>query len=123
MSDAESKLSAGGWTGHTRGYSRTESGFSAGGFSQAPLVPEGKSDELESEAPPLEKPVEEMIVQEQDADGNIYPGTFGLTILVIGLCLSVFLISLDRTIITTVSLASLLNFTLLTSAGDSFHHI
>lgn len=42
----------------------------------------------------------------QELDAEIeYPGTLALTILTIGLCLSVLLISLDRTIITTVRLS------------------
>jgi hypothetical protein len=38
-----------------------------------------------------------------EEDDNVYPGPLGLIILSIGLMLCVFLISLDRTIITTVS--------------------
>lgn len=43
-----------------------------------------------------------------DGDEIVYPGPLKLSILVIGIALSVFLISLDRTIITTVSISSLL---------------
>lgn len=40
---------------------------------------------------------------EDDEDENRYPGPLALFILITGIALSVFLISLDRTIITTVS--------------------
>ena len=36
------------------------------------------------------------------ADGSQYPGPLALTFLTIGICLSVFLVSLDRTIVATV---------------------
>jgi hypothetical protein len=38
-----------------------------------------------------------------EEDDNVYPGPLGLSMLIIGIALSVFLISVDRTIITTVS--------------------
>lgn len=44
------------------------------------------------------------LTKEEDEDENIYPKPLGLFILITGIALSVFLISLDRTIITTVSL-------------------
>lgn len=37
-----------------------------------------------------------------EGEEDIYPRRLALTLIIIGLCLSVFLISLDRTIITTV---------------------
>lgn len=37
-----------------------------------------------------------------ESQTQIYPGPVPLSILIVGLCLSVFLVSLDRTIITTV---------------------
>lgn len=51
------------------------------------------------------------MIEEDDKDENIYPKPLGLFLLVTGIALSVFLISLDRTIITTVSLTKFrLNF-------------
>jgi len=41
--------------------------------------------------------------EEKEEDENVFPGPLPLSILIIGIALSVFLISLDRTIITTVS--------------------
>jgi hypothetical protein len=38
-----------------------------------------------------------------EEDDNVHPGPLGLSMLIIGIALSVFLISVDRTIITTVS--------------------
>jgi hypothetical protein len=46
---------------------------------------------------------------EGDEDENNYPGPLALSILIIGIALSVFLISLDRTIITTVSHSTAFN--------------
>lgn len=46
---------------------------------------------------------EEKATQKEEEDDNIYPGPLGLTFLSIGLMLCVFLIALDRTIITPVS--------------------
>jgi len=56
-------------------------------------------------------------------DENHYPGLLGLGILITGIALSVFLISLDRTIITTVSCSILYvaRERELISAGDSIH--
>lgn len=45
-----------------------------------------------------------------EEDEIVYPGPLKLFILVFGIALSVFLISLDRTIITTVSLFSFLHY-------------
>jgi len=56
----------------------------------------------------IEKPVAH-IPNTHATEGNdesIYPNPLGLGFLIVGLCLSVFLISLDRTIITTVRLTS-----------------
>jgi hypothetical protein len=41
-----------------------------------------------------------------EGEENVYPGPLALALIILGLCLSVFLISLDRTIITTVSVLS-----------------
>jgi hypothetical protein len=68
----------------------------------------GKYKEIEISAPKLEEDVsgKEPKVEEephnQHGDGDIYPSPLGLFLLVTGIALSVFLISLDRTIITTV---------------------
>jgi hypothetical protein len=43
------------------------------------------------------------VERKEEDDENTYPGPLGLFILITGIALSVFLISLDRTIITTVS--------------------
>jgi hypothetical protein len=43
-----------------------------------------------------------------DDDDAEYPGPLPLTLIIIGICLSVFIISLDRNIITTVSIRTLL---------------
>jgi hypothetical protein len=73
----------------------------------------GKYKEIEIDAPKLEevggleketKAEEEL--NNQHEDGNIYPGPLGLFLLVTGIALSVFLISLDRTIITTVRISN-----------------
>jgi hypothetical protein len=72
----------------------------------------GKYKEIEVGGPKLEEDVsgKEPKVEEepnnQYDDGNIYPGPLGLFLLVTGIALSVFLISLDRTIITTVRFSS-----------------
>jgi hypothetical protein len=60
---------------------------------------------LEEDASGKEPKVEEE-PHIQHEDGNIYPGPLGLFLLVTGIALSVFLISLDRTIITTVRISS-----------------
>jgi len=93
------------------GYVRTGSRSSRSGIgsSDAPLlksqegsinegIPEKKQDEENN----VEKKENERIVQEIDEEGKVYPRPLPLTLIIIGLCLSVFLISLDRTIITTV---------------------
>lgn len=60
---------------------------------------------------------------EEKGDVNVYPGPLPLTILIIGLCLSVFLISLDRTIITTVYLCPIpLSSSILNAIGHSIHY-
>jgi len=73
----------------------------------------GKYKEIEIGAPKLkevgglEKETKaEEEPNNQPEDGNIYPGPLGLFLLVTGIALSVFLISLDRTIITTVRISS-----------------
>jgi hypothetical protein len=73
----------------------TQSGFSTHIYSDAPT---GKDDRL-----PRRGRMEDVGFEYEDEEQNVYPGPLPLTILIIGLCLSVFLISLDRTIITTVS--------------------
>jgi len=82
--------------------SRTESGLSSQNYPQsysdAPLFHGTKEDESEAAPSVVEK--KEGAIND---DGNVYPSTLGLSILIVGLCLSVFLISIDRTIITTVS--------------------
>jgi hypothetical protein len=40
--------------------------------------------------------------EEREEEEKVYPRPLATTLIIIGLCLSVFLISLDRTIITTV---------------------
>lgn len=72
----------------------TQSGVSAQVYSETPLDVE---DHRQESAERLES-------QEAKEEGDeiVYPGALPLAILIIGLCLSVFLISLDRTIITTV---------------------
>lgn len=44
--------------------------------------------------------------EEREGEDNPYPRPLALTLIIIGLCLSVFLTSLDRTIITTVRIQS-----------------
>lgn len=39
----------------------------------------------------------------EDEGEHQYPGPFALTLIIIGICLSVFIISVDRNIVTTVS--------------------
>jgi len=58
----------------------------------------------EIEAPVTPPEVEEIkeVAKEEEDEVN-YPGPLGLFILITGIALSIFLISLDRTIITTVS--------------------
>jgi len=63
--------------------SRAESSFGGGGFEKIA-------------GPSIDRTVGEE-------DESIYPNSLELGFLILGLCLSVFLISLDRTIITTVS--------------------
>ncbi|KAG0645906.1 Roquefortine meleagrin synthesis T [Hyphodiscus hymeniophilus] len=58
-----------------------------------PVADEQKKEET--------KRLEDEMAAGDDEDDIIYPGPIPLSILIIGLCLSVFLISLDRTIITT----------------------
>ena len=53
--------------------------------------------------PPLERPPLSIPSSEKKEDLTEYPGPLKLTILIIGICLAVFLNSLDRTIITTVN--------------------
>jgi hypothetical protein len=73
----------------------------------------GKYEEIKIGGPKLEEDVSgkepkvEEVPHNRHEDGNIYPGPLGLFLLVTGIALSVFLISLDRTIITTVRLSSL----------------
>lgn len=58
-----------------------------------------------------------------DDDNTEYPGPFALTLIIIGICLSVFIISLDRNIITTVRTQPLhMNLNVLTGAGNSRNH-
>ena len=73
----------------------TKSAVSTQIYSDTPLAPE---DHTQKTAERLEGKNETG-----EDDDIVYPEPFPLTILIIGLCLSVFLISLDRTIITTVS--------------------
>lgn len=97
------------------GYLRAGSGSNSSGIgsSDAPLldsqessisgvIPEKKQDEEKAAA----KKEEGKSIEERDDEGNLYPGRLPLTFIIIGLCLSVFLISLDRTIITTVRIQS-----------------
>jgi len=51
---------------------------------------------------PSSTPDAEKAVEEEDQDDTVYPGPLGLALLSIGLMLCVFLIALDRTIITPV---------------------
>jgi len=63
---------------------------------------EGRWKEIEPVTPPGEEAKNQP--REEDGEGEVnYPGPLGLFILITGIALSVFLISLDRTIITTVS--------------------
>lgn len=75
-----------------------------------PGVPEGEAGELQSTKDPEAENSSQPAGNQADEDEpvNNYPSSLGLTVLIIGLCLSVFLISLDRTIITTVSRYGLL---------------
>jgi hypothetical protein len=60
----------------------------------------GRGQETEKEAEnEAEGGIGPGVVEDEE---SIYPGRVALTLIIIGLCLSVFLISLDRTIITTV---------------------
>ena len=72
----------------------TQSGVSTQIYSETPLAVE---DHRQASAERLESQD-----AQEEGDEIVYPGPLPLTILIIGLCLSVFLISLDRTIITTV---------------------
>jgi len=70
--------------------------------------PEGEKEKEAEEANKAETGGEgeggEENESETENEEPIYPGPWALTFLLIGLCLSIFLISLDRTIITTVSI-------------------
>lgn len=91
----------------------TQSGVSTQVYSDTPLVNE---DDRQDTTERLEE-------QAETEDENVYPGPLPLTILIIGLCLSVFLISLDRTIITTVySLSSHPSTLMLIGAGYPIYH-
>lgn len=75
----------------------TQSGVSTQIYSDTPLAPD---DYKQDTAKPLD--AQDRTEEEEDDDENVYPGPLPLAMLITGLCLSVFLISLDRTIITTV---------------------
>lgn len=93
----------------------TQSGVSTQIYSEAPLVTEENRQEA----------AEKLEIESDggaEDDENDYPGPLPLTILVIGLCLSVFLISLDRTIITTVCLYHPPCSLMLIVAGHSIHY-
>lgn len=69
-----------------------------------------KQAEVDERPPPelpVDEPSQETLVGEEvkteEEDETKYPGPLGLFILITGIALSIFLISLDRTIITTVS--------------------
>jgi len=51
--------------------------------------------------PDLEENRPDETVSKAAEDGK-YPGSLALALLIIGICLSVFLVSLDRTIVATV---------------------
>lgn len=74
----------------------------------AEVVPENgqeaKKDTEDEKQGPLGLP------RGEDDEEKNYPGQLALTLIIIGLCLSVFLISLDRTIITTVGTNPQLEF-------------
>ena len=56
-------------------------------------------------------------------DDHEYPGPFALALLTAGLCLSAFLVSLDRTIVATVRTLLFRYFlSRLTNAGNTSHH-
>ena len=99
------KSSISSFPGHSKRFSAadqsfvTQSAVSTQVYSETPLVPEDHRQVSEER---LESQEQGKKAGEQEDDENIYPGPLPLTILIIGLCLSVFLISLDRTIITTV---------------------
>jgi hypothetical protein len=85
---------------HFKRLSDARSNASTQVFSEAPLV---KDHEREAEFEKMEElslGADGDGVEEEEIE---YPGPLALSFLIIGLCLSVFLISLDRTIITTVS--------------------
>jgi hypothetical protein len=94
---------------------RIESGSSGSqnGSSEAPLITSkgtgsaarilGRGGGKEKET---KKKIEERSRQETGDEETVYPGLLALSLIITGLCLSVFLISLDRTIITTVSALS-----------------
>ena len=89
-----------------QGHSKT---FSTG--DQSITTQSGVGTQIQSDAPLVSddsRPysagtIEGINKVEEEKDENVYPGPLPLAFLIIGLCLSVFLISLDRTIITTVS--------------------
>ena len=76
-------------------------GSARGKYTQIeiPTIPEGEGFGNETKAT---SQAGEKAGVETHEDGNVYPGPLGLFILIMGVALSVFLISLDRTIITTV---------------------
>ena len=76
----------------------TQSGVSTQMYSSTPLV----AEEHRKDAAEIFESGGNGAMEEED--GNVYPGPLQLAVLIIGLCLSVFIISLDRTIITTVCL-------------------
>jgi hypothetical protein len=77
----------------------TQSAVSTQIYSDSPLITEDHGEEATDPADRLETTVDDT---PEETEENVYPEPLPLAILIIGLCLSVFLISLDRTIITTV---------------------
>jgi hypothetical protein len=93
------------------GYLRSESGLNSSQkeSSDAPLfnskeagggegMPEKRQDETLAE----KRSDGSLGQEEREEEEKVYPRPLASTLIIIGLCLSVFLISLDRTIITTV---------------------
>jgi hypothetical protein len=62
----------------------------------------GLSEVLSYDSLSNEPPVQKSCALDEDSEDLVYPKPLGLFILITGIALSVFLISLDRTIITTV---------------------
>ena len=89
------------WSSLDENLARIEIGITKTEIYSDNEVPRGKETEL---------PAAVKSENDKVKDDNVYPSPLGLVILIAGIALSVFLISLDRTIITTVSSSSIHGF-------------